>query len=157
VRLWKRESNTPPKFDSTIVTHGTEFINAVTFVPPTSEYPEGLIVSGGKDAIIDVRSPNKVPDDNADALLLGHASNVCALDASQDGRYIVSGSWDADARLWTIGKWESSVVLEKHEASVWAVLAYNEKLIITGMLLFKEDTCMPTIHNSFATWCQTLN
>ncbi|ORY18153.1 polyubiquitin binding protein-like protein [Clohesyomyces aquaticus] len=132
VRLWKREQGSPPKFDSTIVTHGTEFINAVTFVPPTSEHPDGLIVSGGKDTIIDVRSPNKVPDDNADALLLGHASNVCALDASADGKFIVSGSWDTDARLWTVGKWDSSVVLDGHTASVWAVLAYSDKLIITG-------------------------
>ena len=89
-------------------------------------------MSGGKDQIIDVRQPSKALDDNADALLLGHASNVCALDVSTDGRFIVSGSWDTDARVWQVGKWEESIVLQGHEASVWAVLAYDSSTIITG-------------------------
>ncbi|KAF2464240.1 PFU-domain-containing protein [Lindgomyces ingoldianus] len=132
VRLWKNEHVTPPRFDSTIVTHGTEFVNAVTFIPPSSKYPEGLIVSGGKDAIIDVRAPSKLPEDNADGLLLGHASNVCALDATADGRLIISGSWDGDARVWEVGKWDAVTVLEGHTASVWAVLALDHRTIITG-------------------------
>lgn len=54
------------------------------------------------------------------------------MDVSQDGKYIVSGSWDTDARLWEVGNWGKSTVLEGHEASVWAVLAYDEETIITG-------------------------
>jgi phospholipase A-2-activating protein len=90
-------------------------------------------VSGGKDQIIDVRQPSKSLEDNADALLLGHGSNVCALDASADGTLIISGSWDTDARVWKVGQWESSTVLRGHNASVWAVLAYDSSTIITGM------------------------
>lgn len=70
--------------------------------------------------------------DDAEALLVGHGSNVCALDASQDGNLIISGSWDTEARVWQVGKWDSSTVLQGHTASVWAVLAYDNSTIITG-------------------------
>jgi phospholipase A-2-activating protein len=132
VRLWAQQSSNPPVWDSTIKTHGKEFVNSLAIVPPSAEFPEGLIVSGGKDQIIDVRQPGKGLDDDADALLIGHGNNVCALDVSQDGKYIVSGSWDMEARLWEVGKWGDSLVLPGHEASVWAVLAYDSNTIITG-------------------------
>lgn len=133
VRLWKLETSSPPTYDSTIVkTHGKEFVNSLTIVPASSQYPEGLIVSGGKDQIIDVRQPGKSIEDNADALLIGHGNNVSALDVSQDGRYIVSGSWDMEARVWEVGKWGESITLGEHSAAVWAVLAYDATTIITG-------------------------
>jgi phospholipase A-2-activating protein len=130
VRVWAQQ--TPPSWDSTIKTHGKEFVNSLAIVPPSSEFPEGLIVSGGKDQIIDVRTPSKGLDDDADALLIGHGNNVCALDVSQDGKYIVSGGWDFEARLWEVGKWGDSTVLQGHSASVWAVLAYDGSTIVTG-------------------------
>ncbi|KAF1915880.1 WD40-repeat-containing domain protein [Ampelomyces quisqualis] len=132
VRVWAQPSSTPPLWDSTIKTHGREFVNALAIVPPSSEFPEGLIASGGKDQIIDVRQPTKDLDSDADALLIGHANNVCALDVSRDGKYIVSGGWDMEARLWQVGKWGDSMVLPGHTASVWAVLAYDSNTIITG-------------------------
>ncbi len=132
VRLWKRLPDSP-SFDDTIAVQGSEFINALTYLPPSAEFSNGLIVSGGKDTIIDVREPGKPPDANAERLLLGHAHNICALDASPDGKWIVSGSWDASARIWSVGKWDTEAVLEEHEGSVWAVLAYNNETIITGM------------------------
>jgi phospholipase A-2-activating protein len=132
VRVWGQQSSEPPVWDSTIKTHGKEFVNSLAIVPPSSEFPEGLIVSGGKDQLIDVRQPNKGLDDDADALLIGHGANVCALDVSQDGKYIVSGSWDTEARLWEVGKWGDSTLLDGHTASVWAVLAYDSNTVITG-------------------------
>jgi phospholipase A-2-activating protein len=88
-------------------------------------------VSGGKDVVIDVRQPSKKPEDNAEALLLGHSQNICALDVDPAGKFIVSGSWDSEARIWPVGKWECDAVL-KHEHNVWAVLAFNSDTIITG-------------------------
>ncbi|KAF2743367.1 phospholipase A-2-activating protein [Sporormia fimetaria CBS 119925] len=132
VRLWQLQSPSPPTFDCTIKVHGTEFINSLAIVPPSDAYPEGLIVSGGKDQIINVLRPSQKLGESAEALMLGHASNVCALDASSDGTLIISGSWDTDARVWRVGKWDDSTVLEGHTASVWAVLAYDESTIITG-------------------------
>lgn len=133
VRLWKQlASKPPPTYDCSFVSNGSDFVNSVAFVPPSNEYTEGLVVAGGRDAIIEVRAPGKLPQDNADALLLGHAGNVCALDVSEDGQWIVSGSWDAEARVWQVGRWESSVQLQGHDASVWAVCYYDKETIITG-------------------------
>ena len=91
-----------------------------------------MIISGGKDTVIEVRPPFKAHDDNAEALLLGHHSNICALDVDPAGKYIVSGSWDQEARIWPVGKWECDAVLKGHSGSVWAVLAYDPGTIITG-------------------------
>ncbi|KAJ5665557.1 uncharacterized protein N7477_008005 [Penicillium maclennaniae] len=122
----------PPSYDYTITAHGQAFINSLAYLQPTTKYPEGLILSGGQDTIIEARQPGKRSDDNADAMLLGHAHNVCALDVSPDSGWIVSGSWDSSARIWTVGKWETDVVLNGHEGSVWAVLAYDNNTVITG-------------------------
>ncbi|KAL8855717.1 MAG: hypothetical protein Q9178_007638 [Gyalolechia marmorata] len=132
VREWKLLEPEPPRFDCSITSHGSSFVNAVAFCPSIKGYPDGLIVSGGKDTIIEVREPGREPDKDAEALLLGHAHNVCALDVSQDGAYVVSGSWDSSARVWKVGKWECDAVLEGHQGSVWAVLAYDKDTIITG-------------------------
>lgn len=108
-------------------------MNSVAFVPASPDFPHGLVIAGGRDAIIEVRQLGKQPQDNADALLLGHVSNVCALDVSEDGKVIVSGSWDTEARVWQVGKWESpAVVLRGHSAAVWAVSFYDKNTILTG-------------------------
>jgi phospholipase A-2-activating protein len=133
-RLWKRVSTPPPTYDYSIVSHGSGFINTLAYYPPTPEFPEGLVLSGGQDTIIEARQPGKVADDNADAMLLGHAGNVCALDVCPQGGWVVSGAWDSTARLWRVGKWECDVVFEGHQGSVWAVLAYDKDTIITGEL-----------------------
>ncbi|MCJ1402000.1 hypothetical protein MMC11_005219 [Xylographa trunciseda] len=132
VRTWKLLSPSPPKYDCSISSHGSAFINAVAYISPSSTYQDGLIVSGGKDTIIEVRQPGKPPEENAERLLMGHAHNVCALDVSNDGGWIVSGSWDGSARIWSVGKWECEAVLEGHEGSVWGVLAYDKDTVITA-------------------------
>ncbi|KAF2868099.1 phospholipase A-2-activating protein [Massariosphaeria phaeospora] len=144
VRLWKLQTSEPPSFDCTIKSHGKEFVNSLAIVPPSSLYPEGLIASSGKDQIIDVRQPDKSLDDNAEALLIGHGNNVCALDASADGKLVISGSWDYSARVWEVGKWSESTELSGHEASVWAVLAYDGATIITGCADKKIRIFRPT-------------
>ena len=134
VRRWQLLSNNPPKYDCSISSHGSSFINAITYLPPSKQFPEGLVISGGKDTIIEARQPGKPPEENAEALLLGHAHNVCALDVSPKGDYVVSGSWDSTARIWDVGKWDCSAILEGHGGSVWAVLAYDFDMVITGSL-----------------------
>lgn len=131
VRTWQNSSK-PPAFDGTIVTNGSEFINSVAYIPPSAEFPDGLIVSGGKDTIIEVKKPLSTPADNAERLLIGHAHNICSLDVSPKGTYVVSGSWDKQAIVWKVGKWEPELRLEGHEGSVWGVLALDETIVVTG-------------------------
>lgn len=132
VRRWERLADSPPIYDATISSHGSSFINAVAYLHPTFAYPDGLIFSGGKETIIEVRQPGKPPEDPAEALLLGHAQNICALDVCDEGNYVVSGSWDGTGRVWGIGKWDCNALLEGHEGSVWAVLGFDKETIITG-------------------------
>lgn len=136
--MWRKASDKPPTFDATLLSHGTAFVNALAFLPPTTTHPDGLVISGDRDAIIEVRSPGKEPQDNADALLLGHSGNICALDVSNDGSVIVSGSWDASARVWLVDKWDTVAELGGHEGSVWAVLAYDKDTVITGKSLYQS-------------------
>lgn len=132
LRVWRTPSQKPPAFDGTIATQGQEWLNTLAYLPPTSEYPDGLIVSGGKDTIIEVKKPRSTPADNAERLLIGHAHNVCSLDVSPKGTYIVSGSWDKQAIVWRVGKWEPELILSGHDASVWGVLALDENTVVTG-------------------------
>ncbi|TRX90932.1 hypothetical protein FHL15_008137 [Xylaria flabelliformis] len=132
VRAWSRTPASPPAFEPHIVTQGSEFINSLTCLPPSSAFPKGLVISAGTDAIIDVRSVAAGPSDNAERLLIGHAQNVCALAIVPGLKSIVSGSWDSTARIWNIESWEVEAVLEGHEGAVWDVLPLSETLVITG-------------------------
>lgn len=131
MRQWTLTSSKPVTYDDTIAVQSSSFVNSLAFVPPSSAHPEGLIVSGGKDTIIDVRPPGRSPADNAERLLVGHANNVCALDATADG-LLVSGGWDAQARVWHVDQGECAAQLEGHDAAVWGVLAYDQNTIITA-------------------------
>ncbi|KAB5546935.1 PUL domain-containing protein [Coniochaeta sp. 2T2.1] len=138
VRAWRRTAASPPQFEAFVTTQGHAFINSLTYIRPgqAEGYEEGLVISGGQDTIIEVRKPTATPADNAERLLIGHGHNVCALDVSPKGTWIVSGGWDGQARVWSVGKWETELLL-KHDSeesakSVWAVLALDENTVITG-------------------------
>lgn len=139
VREWSILSYKPQHCNVSVVSRSTSFVNAITYVPSTKVYPRGLVVSGGKDAIIVVRNPSDPSETDAEALLLGHASAICALDVCLGGEFVISGSWDHSARLWKIGTWECTAVLEGHGGSVWSVLGYDQKTIVTGE--FWDLTC----------------
>ncbi|KAI8631600.1 phospholipase A-2-activating protein [Xylariaceae sp. FL1651] len=132
VRAWSRSATSPPAFEPHIVTQGSEFVNSLACLPPSTEFPKGLIISGGTDTIIDVRSAAASPSDNAERLLIGHARNICALAVVPGSKYIASGSWDNTARIWNVATWETEVILEGHEGAVWDVLPLSESLVVTG-------------------------
>ncbi|KAI0599595.1 ubiquitin homeostasis protein lub1 [Biscogniauxia sp. FL1348] len=132
VRAWKRIATSPPAFESSITNQGSEFVNSLAFLPPSSDFPDGLVISGGTDTIIDVRTAASTPSDNAERLLIGHARNICALAVVPGGKHIVSGSWDNTARIWRVGKWETELILGGHEGAVWDVLPIDETTVVTG-------------------------
>ncbi|KAL6835873.1 PFU domain-containing protein [Trichoderma sp. SZMC 28015] len=133
VRIWRRTQTTPPAFEGSLVSRGSEYVNTVAFFPPNQEHQNGLVVSGGKDTIIEVKSPSLSAADNAERLLIGHAHNVCTLDVSPKGTYLVSGGWDGQARVWNLSKWETEHMLSGHEGmAVWSVVAFDETTVVTG-------------------------
>lgn len=145
VRYWHLKSAPSTDYDYAIVSHSPSFINAITYLPPSSQHPHGLCVSGGKEAIIEVRHPTKPAHSGPEQMLLGHEGNVCALHsfATPHLQYIVSGSWDSSAKVWDLDKGEAVATLEGHSGSVWAVLAYDEERVITGQRL-TSLSCLQT-------------
>lgn len=133
MRLWRRDPSQASSFHGALLSRGSEYVNSLAYSPPSNEYAEGLVISGGKDTIIELKSPSHTTEDNAERLLVGHAHNVCALDVSPDGRRLISGGWDGQARVWDLKKWETVAMLGGHEEkAVWTVLAFDETTVITG-------------------------
>lgn len=131
-RLWKLTSSSPPTFDSSEMSTGATFKTCITHVPPSKDYPDGLVISAGQDTIIEARRPGTTSGDNAEAMMVGHSNQICSLDVTPAGDLILSGGWDNAAKVWRVGRWEPLLDLPGHEAAVWAVLAFDQKTIITG-------------------------
>ncbi|KAF5006089.1 hypothetical protein FDECE_7507 [Fusarium decemcellulare] len=133
LRIWRSNQASPPNFDASLLSRGSEYINSVAVFPPSNDHPDGFVVSGGKDTIIEVKSPKAASSDNAERLLVGHAHNVCTLDVSPSGSYLVSGGWDGQARVWSSQKWETELMLSGHESmAVWSVVAIDDHTVLTG-------------------------
>ena len=131
-RIWKQTATVPPAYDATESSHSATFKTCLAYAPPFKGYPDGLIISGGQDTLIEARQPGSTADQNADGLLVGHSNQVCSLDVNAVAGWIVSGSWDSTARIWQINRWELDVELLGHRATVWAVVAYDNDMVVTG-------------------------
>ncbi|KAF9204677.1 hypothetical protein BGZ59_000933 [Podila verticillata] len=124
VRTWKRQSNNTFTEDKIFLGH-TNYVNSVAFIGASDANPQGLIVSGGSDKLINVWNP----DDASEPLytLAGHTDNVCSLFADVDG-HIVSGSWDKTAKVWR--DWQVAHTLEGHSQAIWGVVELVEHNIV---------------------------
>lgn len=109
---WTRSSPHSPFKQSAVLRPGPRYVNALTYIPPSPDAPEGeypdlssgqkwaeslrreqgYAVTGGQDAIINIFSLSSKREDS-NFQLIGHTNNVCALHALPDGT-IISGSWD---------------------------------------------------------------
>ncbi|KAL5529556.1 hypothetical protein ACEPAG_5541 [Sanghuangporus baumii] len=129
VRSWTRTSSNAFSQDYTFRA-GNKFLNAITYIPPSSEAPRGYMVTGGNEAIINVY-PLDAPSDEPRYALVGHTDNVCTLNASPSG-LLISGSWDRTARVWR--NFQQVYELKGHEQSVWAALILDEaeETFLTG-------------------------
>ncbi|GAA5931392.1 WD repeat PLAP family protein [Sporobolomyces koalae] len=133
------------------------FVNAVEWLPSLGQDEPGFLLTAGQDKLIHawpLPSPSSHDPSTSSALapshtLIGHDHNVCALNVSEDGKTIVSGSWDKTAKVWK--DFKLAYTLEGHEQSVWAVLTLDgaEDLVLTGaadnlIRLFKGDKLQRT-------------
>lgn len=102
---------------------GTKYLNALT-VNPTDH----AAIIGGQDTQILVIDTDSGIGTRAEPrlFLLGHESNVCALDVDTNSGSIVSGSWDKTSRIWNHG--QVTAVL-KHSAAVWGVMFWKEAVV----------------------------
>lgn len=125
VRSWSISKDSSVK--SNVYSMHTGYVNSLTFIKPSDQFPHGLIVSGGQDKFIAVYDPYHFTEPNY--LLIGHNGNVCALDSTEDA-LIISGSWDKTAKVWK--DWKCVYTLEGHSAAVWAVLIIDSTRFLTG-------------------------
>ncbi|KAF8274866.1 phospholipase A-2-activating protein [Lactarius quietus] len=126
---------------------GPRFINSVAYLPPTPEAPQGYIVTGGQDSIINIWSMESTREEPL-YTLLGHSDNVCTLHVGGDST-IVSGSWDKSAKVWT--RFQLVHDLVGHNQSVWAVLVMGGDEYLTGsadktIKLWRQNKCLRTYH-----------
>ncbi|KAF9960950.1 hypothetical protein BGZ70_008439 [Mortierella alpina] len=126
VRTWKRQSSNSFSEDKVFNGH-TNYVNSVAFIGASEANPQGLIVTGGSDKLINVWNPE---DASAPIYtLVGHTDNVCSLFADTDG-HIVSGSWDKTAKIWR--NWQCVHTLEGHTQAIWGVLELEHEVIVTA-------------------------
>lgn len=123
VRKWSLSIDKAEGEEPLVIFHSPEnsFINAVTYVDGSNCTGEQLIASGGKDCIIFLSTLTIDPAalDLAKYNLVGHENNVCAL--SYADNWLISGSWDATARVWDLQTMLARYILRGHTASVWDV------------------------------------
>ncbi|KAG9013860.1 hypothetical protein FRB94_004241 [Tulasnella sp. JGI-2019a] len=126
--VWTRPDEQSSFENTSTLSVSARFVNAITYLRPTTEAPQGYAVTGSQDAIINVYAIGAPTQDPA-YTLLGHSNNVCSLDTTAGGA-IISGSWDQTARIWK--DFQPAYELKGHSASVLAVLAVNEEEYLTA-------------------------
>ncbi|KAI1317888.1 hypothetical protein EDD11_007550 [Mortierella claussenii] len=125
-RTWQRQSSNTFAQERVFLGH-TNYVNSVAFIGASEANPNGLIVTGGSDKLINVWNP-----DDASApvyTLVGHTDNVCSLFADTDG-HIVSASWDKTAKIWR--NWQCVYTLEGHTQAIWGVLELEHNIVVTA-------------------------
>ncbi|KAG8908532.1 hypothetical protein FRB99_005892 [Tulasnella sp. 403] len=126
--VWRRPDDKSPFTPSATYKASERYVNAVAFLDPTPQAPQGYVVTGSQDAIINVYALGSGSGDPI-YVLLGHSSNVCSLATTPSGA-IISGSWDQTARVWKNFQYEFE--LKGHSASVLAVLALSDDQFLTA-------------------------
>ncbi|KAF2758331.1 WD40 repeat-like protein [Pseudovirgaria hyperparasitica] len=138
--LWERVSSSPPTYKSRVLSATKSrtlkgppcYITAVTFIPPSDTYPQGLVVTGGQESEIDVRQPTNSQDDPPEIRLPGHGGQVSPLETTEHGHYLVSGGWDHTVRIRKVGQWDDEKVIGPYERNCLAIVGYDRETVITG-------------------------
>ncbi|TRM58573.1 WD40-repeat-containing domain protein [Schizophyllum amplum] len=142
---WTRDPSGAAFNPDSVFRPGSAYVNSLAYLPPTSDAPKGYLVTGGQDKLINIFRLGAGADE-PEFRLVGHSANVCALDVTAGGA-IVSGSWDATAKVWR--NFQLAYELKGHESSVLAVLAIDEDKILTAsadktIKLWQQDKVVNT-------------
>jgi len=112
-------------------------VASCTAVPPSTTYPEGLVLSGSYDwtSAGEVKVPALINVWEGATLaksLAGHSATVSCLATSLDGKMLASGSWDKTIRIWDMQTFECKHELKGHTAAVWALLPIEGGKLLSG-------------------------
>nr|VZI00434.1 unnamed protein product [Spirometra erinaceieuropaei] len=117
VRSWNLDTNTSQVSEGKVYSNHTNYVSAVTYMPSSSLFPHGLILTASNDRII--RAFNEADCSEPVFVLHGHTEPVCALAANDEG-LIFSGSWDSTAKIWNHDL--CLVTLRRPGATIWSVI-----------------------------------
>ncbi|KAI8028323.1 Phospholipase A-2-activating protein [Camellia lanceoleosa] len=142
VRFWSLDPSNGNFTTSKLLLGHTSFVGPLAWVPPNEEFPEGGIVSGGRDTLVlvwDLRTGE------AAQTLKAHQLQVTGI--ALDGSDIVSASMDCTLRRWRKGQPIES--WEAHKAAIQAVIKLVSGELVTGssdttLKLWKGRTCVHT-------------
>ncbi|CCD25791.2 Doa1p NDAI_0G00150 [Naumovozyma dairenensis CBS 421] len=115
VRLWTNDPNDPTNWSDTILATNEKYLNALTY-----DEERGIIFYSGQDSIVNGVLLSSNLEEDPIFTLVGHESNVCSLEMSNET--LVSGSWDKTAKVWQNGSLKYD--LKGHEASVWCAKSF---------------------------------
>ncbi|KAL7206634.1 hypothetical protein ACSBR2_019367 [Camellia fascicularis] len=142
VRFWSLDPSNGNFTTSKLLLGHTSFVGPLAWVPPNEEFPEGGIVSGGRDTLVlvwDLRT--------GEALQTLKAHQLQVTGIALDGSDIVSASMDCTLRRWRKGQPIES--WEAHKAAIQAVIKLVSGELVTGssdttLKLWKGRTCVHT-------------
>ncbi|XP_071930791.1 uncharacterized protein [Coffea arabica] len=143
IRFWTLDqSNNRDYALSKILLGHTSFVGPLAWIPPSDEFPEGGLVSGGMDTLVFVWN---LATGEKEHVLKGHQLQVTGV--SSDGSDIVSTSVDCTLRRWKKGQLVE--VWEAHKAAVQAVIKLPSGELVTGssdmtLKLWKGRSCVHT-------------
>lgn len=143
IRFWTLDqSNNRDYALSKILLGHTSFVGPLAWIPPSDEFPEGGLVSGGMDTLVFVWN---LATGEKEHVLKGHQLQVTGV--FLDGSDIVSTSVDCTLRRWKKGQLVE--VWEAHKAAVQAVIKLPSGELVTGssdmtLKLWKGRSCVHT-------------
>lgn len=107
------------------------YVSSVCCLPPSAEYPNGLLISGGNDSNICIYTL-----DNPEPFitLKGHTNTVCFIAKANKPNTFLTSSWDCTAKLWSIvnNALVELATFSGHQAAVWAAIQLPNSNVVTG-------------------------
>ncbi|CAH0395801.1 unnamed protein product [Bemisia tabaci] len=128
-KIWKPNELNAVYSDVQTLHGHRNFVSSICALPPSDGFPDGLIVTGSNDKIINVYTP-----ECSDPILKleGHTNTVCNLRPGLQPATFVSSSWDTTARVWSVKDKTTLLTITGHSAAVWSAIQLSSGIIVTA-------------------------